>query len=215
MDHVLNGGLPAYHLYLLEGEPGSGKTTAGLQFLRAGASMGEKVLYVTLSETEEELQAVARSHGWSLDGIEIYELGSSIALDMAADQSVLHPSELELGETAESILERVRSAEPDRVVIDSLSELRLLAQDSLRYRRQILALKRFFATRKCTVLMLDDRSSRATGLHVHSISHGVMTLCRQQAARLCLQRGRPRRAPVHGRAGHLPAPGRVRTPHRL
>ena len=177
MDHVLNGGLPAHHLYLLEGEPGSGKTTAGLQFLRAGAGAGEKVLYITLSETEAELQAVARSHGWSLDGVDIYELGSSIALDMAADQSVLHPSELELGETAESMLDRVRSAEPDRVVIDSLSELRLLAQDSLRYRRQILALKRFFATRKCTVLMLDDRSSRATGLHVHSISHGVMTLC--------------------------------------
>ena len=176
MDHVLDGGLPAHHLYLLEGEPGSGKTTIGLQFLRAGAQAGEKVLYVTLSESEDELQAVARSHGWSLQGIEIYELGSSIALDMAADQSVLHPSELELGETAESILERVRSAEPDRVVIDSLSELRLLAQDSLRYRRQVLALKRFFTTRRCTVLMLDDKSSRATGLHVHSISHGVMGL---------------------------------------
>lgn len=176
MDHVLDGGLPAHHLYLLEGEPGSGKTTIGLQFLRAGATAGEKVLYITLSESEEELQAVARSHGWSLDGIEIYELGSSIALDMAADQSVLHPSELELGETAESILERVRSAEPDRVVIDSLSELRLLAQDSLRYRRQVLALKRFFATRSCTVLMLDDMSSRTSGLHVHSISHGVMGL---------------------------------------
>ena len=176
MDHVLDGGLPAHHLYLLEGEPGSGKTTIGLQFLRAGAQAGERVLYVTLSESEEELQAVARSHGWSLDGIEIHELGSSIALDMAADQSVLHPSELELGETAESILERVRSVGPDRVVIDSLSELRLLAQDSLRYRRQILALKRFFATRRCTVLMLDDKSSRATGLHVHSISHGVMGL---------------------------------------
>lgn len=177
MDHVLDGGLPAHHLYLLEGEPGSGKTTAGLQFLRAGANAGEKVLYVTLSESAQELQAVARSHGWSLDGIEIYELGSSIALDMAADQSVLHPSELELGETAESILERVRTVDPERVVIDSLSELRLLAQDSLRYRRQILALKRFFASRRCTVLMLDDKSSRATGLHVHSISHGVMTLC--------------------------------------
>lgn len=176
MDHVLDGGLPAHHLYLLEGEPGSGKTTIGLQFLRAGAHAGEKVLYVTLSESEEELQAVARSHGWSLQGIDICELGSSIALDMAADQSVLHPSELELGETAESILERVRSAAPERVVIDSLSELRLLAQDSLRYRRQVLALKRFFATRRCTVLMLDDESSRASGLHVHSISHGVMAL---------------------------------------
>ena len=176
MDHVLDGGLPAHHLYLLEGEPGSGKTTIGLQFLRAGAQAGERVLYVTLSESKEELQAVARSHGWSLDGIEIHELGSSIALDLAADQSVLHPSELELGETAESILERVRRAEPDRVVIDSLSELRLLAQDSLRYRRQVLSLKRFFATRRCTVLMLDDKSSRSTGLHVHSISHGVMGL---------------------------------------
>lgn len=176
MDDVLDGGLPAHHLYLLEGEPGSGKTTLGLQFLRTGAALGERVLYVTLSESRDELVAVASSHGWGLGGIDIFELGSSTALDMAADQSVLHSSELELGETVEGILERVLAIEPDRVVLDSLSELRLLAQDSLRYRRQILALKRFFATRRCTVLMLDDKSSRATGLHVHSIAHGVMTL---------------------------------------
>lgn len=176
MDDVLDGGLPAHRLYLLEGEPGSGKTTVGLQFLRAGIDAGEKVLYVTLSESEEELAGVASSHGWTLDGIEMFELGSSKTLDMSSDQSVLHPSELELGETTDSILECVVRLDPDRLVIDSLSELRLLAQDSLRYRRQILALKRFFATRRCTVLMLDDKSSRGTGLHVHSISHGVMTL---------------------------------------
>lgn len=182
MDHVLDGGLPAHYLYLLEGKPGSGKTTVGLQFLRTGAHAGEKVLYVTLSETAQELQAVAKSHGWSLEGIEVCELGSSIALGMADDQSVLHPSELELGETAESILQSVRRIEPDRMVIDSLSELRLLAQDSLRYRRQILALKRFFATRRCTVLMLDDASSYATDLHVHSIAHGVMALSQIHSA---------------------------------
>lgn len=176
IDDVLDGGLPAHHLYLLEGEPGSGKTTVGLQFLLAGAAEGEKVLYVTLSESREELSAVASSHGWDLSGIEMFELGNDAALDMAADQSVLHPSELELGETVEGILERVLSIEPDRVVLDSLSELRLLAQDSLRYRRQILALKRFFGSRRCTVLMLDDKSSRSTDLHVHSIAHGVMTL---------------------------------------
>lgn len=176
MDYVLNGGLPAHHLYLLEGEPGSGKTTIGLQFLRAGFDAGEKVLYVTMSESKEELTAVASSHGWTLEGIDMFEIGASTALDMAADQSVLHPSELELGETADGILQCVLRMEPDRVVLDSLSEMRLLAQDSLRYRRQILAFKRFFATRRCTVLMLDDKSSRATDLHVHSIAHGVMSL---------------------------------------
>ena len=176
MDDVLDGGLPAHRLYLLEGEPGSGKTTVGLQFLRAGVDAGEKVLYVTLSESKDELEAVARSHGWTLDGIQMIELGSSRSLDMSADQSVLHPAELELGETTDSILECVVRLDPDRVVIDSLSELRLLAQDSLRYRRQILALKRFFATRRCTVLMLDDKSSGGAAHHVHSISHGVMAL---------------------------------------
>jgi len=176
MDYVLNGGLPAHHLYLLEGEPGSGKTTIGLQFLLAGVAAGEKVLYVTLSESPQELEAVADSHGWSLAGIDMFELGSNTALDMAADQSVLHPSELELGETADHILESVLRIQPNRVVLDSLSEMRLLAQDSLRYRRQILAFKRFFSTRRCTVLMLDDKSSRSTDLHVHSIAHGVMSL---------------------------------------
>lgn len=181
MDDVLNGGLPAHHLYLLEGAPGAGKTTLGLQFLRAGALAGERVLYVTLSESAEELDTVARSHGWSLAGIDVFELGSSHVLDLAAEQSVLHPSDLELGETTEGIVEQVVRIKPDRVVLDSLSELRLLAQDSLRYRRQVLALKRFFATRKCTVLMLDDQSSLASDLQVHSIAHGVMSLSQTAA----------------------------------
>lgn len=142
MDDVLDGGLPAHRLYLLEGEPGSGKTTVGLQFLRAGIDAGEKVLYVTLSESEEELAGVASSHGWTLDGIEMFELGSSKSLDMSSDQSVLHPSELELSETTDSILECVVRLEPDRLVIDSLSELRLLAQDSLRYRHEHTPLRR-------------------------------------------------------------------------
>lgn len=205
MDYVLNGGLPAHHLYLLEGEPGSGKTTIGLQFLRAGAQAGEKVLYVTMSESKDELTAVARSHGWTLDGIDMFEMGTSTALDMAAEQTVLHPSELELGEAAEGILQCVMRMEPDRVVLDSLSEMRLLAQDSLRYRRQILAFKRFFATRRCTVLMLDDKSSRTTDLHVHSIAHGVMSLAQtpsdygpnQRSFRVNKLRGSPFRGGDH------------------
>ena len=181
MDDILDGGLPANHLYLLEGAPGSGKTTLGMQFLQAGVQAGERVLYVTLSESRDELIAVARSHGWSLDGIDIFELGSSNVLDMAAEQSVLHPSDLELSETTEGILEHVVRLKPHRVVLDSLSELRLLAQDALRYRRQVLALKHFFATRRCTVLMLDDQSSLTNDLQVHSIAHGVMTLSQTPA----------------------------------
>jgi circadian clock protein KaiC len=180
LDNVLNGGLPSGHLYLVEGEPGSGKTTLGLQFLRAGVAHGETALYVTLSETKLELQLVAQSHGWSLDGIQIFELSSPERVDADAEQSVLHPSELELGETTDDILRHVASLEPDRVVFDSLSEMRLLAQDPLRYRRQILALKHFFARHRCTVLMLDDRSSGAGDLQLHSIAHGVLTLAQTQ-----------------------------------
>ncbi|MEO5734828.1 MAG: ATPase domain-containing protein [Rubrivivax sp.] len=181
MDNILDGGLPSHHLYLLEGPPGSGKTTLGLQFLRVGAQAGERVLYITLSESGDELNAVARSHGWTLQGIDIFELGSSNVLDMAAEQSVLHPSDLELGETTEGIFAHVNRVKPERVVLDSLSELRLLAQDSLRYRRQVLAIKRFFASRRCTVLMLDDQSLLTSDLQVHSIAHGVMTLSQTPA----------------------------------
>ncbi len=176
LDKVLGGGLPSRHLYLVEGSPGTGKTTLGLQFLLEGVARGEKGLYVTLSETADELATVAGSHGWSLDGMELFELVSMEGLGQEAEQSILHPSEVELGETTRDVMAAVERLAPSRVVFDSLSEMRLLAQDPLRYRRQILALKHFFATRNCTVLMLDDLSSQAGDLQLHSIAHGVLCL---------------------------------------
>lgn len=176
LDDVLNGGLPARHLYLVEGTPGTGKTTLGLQFLLAGHAAGERGLYVTLSETSEELRQVAASHGWSLEGIEIYDLVSDAELSEAAEQTILHPSEFELGETTRDVMRLVGELKPHRVVFDSLSELRLLAQSPLRYRRQILALKRFFAQLGCTVLMLDDKSGGDGDQHLHSIAHGVLNM---------------------------------------
>ena len=179
LDAVLHGGLPRGHLYLLEGQPGSGKTTLSLQFLLNGVREGEECLYITLSETAGQLQEVAASHGWSLDGIELLDLSLvENVLGNDRNQSVLHSWEVELGETIRLIQEKVDSIAPFRVVFDSLSELRLLAQDPLRYRRQVLALKQFFSPRSITVLLTDDltgdRSARDT--HLHSLSHGVITL---------------------------------------
>ena len=176
LDDILGGGLTEQRLYLLEGTPGTGKTTLALQFLLDGARSGESGLYITLSETAEELRAVAASHGWSLDGIDLYELVNEDGLEPESEQSILHPSEIELGETIQSIIARVRELKPTRVIFDSLSELRLLAQSPLRYRRQILSLKHFFGLCKCTVLLLDDRTAEPSDLHLHSIAHGVITL---------------------------------------
>ena len=176
LDSVLGGGLPRGHLYLLEGTPGAGKTTLGLQFLMAGLGKGERVLYVTLSETATELAIVAASHGWTLDGIEVFELVTEEGLSPSAEQSILYPAEVELGETTRGVMAAVERLSPSRVVFDSLSEMRLLAQDPLRYRRQILALKHFFAARDCTVLLLDDMTSTAGDLQLHSIAHGVLVL---------------------------------------
>jgi circadian clock protein KaiC len=176
LDTVLGGGLPANHLYLIEGTPGAGKTTLGLQFLRQGAVHDERGLYVTLSETETELRTVAASHGWTLDGIGVFELVSDEGLGPEAEQSILHPSEIELGETVRGVMEAVERLRPTRVVFDSLSEMRLLAQNPLRYRRQVLALKKFFAQHACTVLLLDDRSGEDSELQLHSIAHGVIAL---------------------------------------
>jgi circadian clock protein KaiC len=176
LDDVLGGGLPAHHLYLVEGTPGSGKTTLGLQFLRRGMEQGEKGLYITLSETKDELITVAQSHGWSLDGIEIFQLMTEDGLSPEAEQSILHPSEIELGETTRGIMAAAERVKPSRVVFDSLSEMRLLAQNPLRYRRQVLALKTFFSSRKCTVMLLDDRSNSHSDLQLHSITHGVINV---------------------------------------
>jgi circadian clock protein KaiC len=176
MDDVLGGGLPTRHVYLVEGDPGSGKTTLGLHFLREGVAHGERGLYVTLSETSTELRTVAASHGWTLDGIELFELVSDEGLSPELEQTILHPSQVELGETVRGVIAAVERLKPQRVVFDSLSEMRLLAQDPLRYRRQVLALKKFFSDQGCTVLLLDDRSSRDTDQQLHSIAHGVINL---------------------------------------
>lgn len=177
LDDILGGGFDADRMYLYEGKPGTGKTTLALQFLLEGARKGEKVLYVSLSETERELHLVASRHGWNLDGVDIFELvPPETTLDPTQEITVLHPVEVELGETTKLILNKVSDLNPTRVVIDSLSELRLLAQSSLRYRRQVLALKHFFATRRCTVVLLDDMTSQQNDLQLHSISHGVVLL---------------------------------------
>lgn len=176
LDNILGGGLTQHRAYLLEGTPGSGKTTIALQFLLEGARIGERGLYITLSETAAELREVARSHHWSLDAVELFELVNADGLDPDSEQSILEPSEVELGETIAGVIACVDRLRPARVVFDSLSEMRLLAQNSLRYRRQILALKQYFSTRECTVLMLDDRSSEPADLQLHSIVHGVITL---------------------------------------
>ncbi|HZZ68794.1 MAG TPA: ATPase domain-containing protein [Phenylobacterium sp.] len=177
LDNILCGGLARQRIYLLEGSPGTGKTTAATSFLRAGAKLGEKALYITLSETEEELRDTARSHGWDLEGIEVFELvPPESLLDEQQQQSLLYSSDLELGETTRMIFEAVERAEPQRVVIDSLSEIRLLAQSSLRYRRQVLALKHYFAKRGATVLLLDDLTTDSLDKTVHSVAHGVMRL---------------------------------------
>ena len=177
LDEILTGGFCVHRLYLVEGVPGSGKTTLALQFLLEGVRLGESVLYVTLSETAEELHAVARSHGWSLDGITVRELvPSEESLRPDEQYTMFHPSEVELSETTRTILADVDRLRPTRVVFDSLSELRLLAGNPLRYRRQILALKQFFAGRNCTVILLDDLTSTEHDLQVQSIAHGVLRL---------------------------------------
>jgi len=177
LDDVLVGGLERHRVYLLEGAPGTGKTTAALSFLREGARLGERALYITLSETEGELRSAALSHGWSLDGIDIFELvPPESLLDEQQQQSLLYSSDLELGETTRMIFGAVEESNPRRVVIDSLSEIRLLAQSSLRYRRQVLALKHYFSKQNATVLLLDDLTTEVNDKTVHSVAHGVIQL---------------------------------------
>jgi circadian clock protein KaiC len=177
LDDITNGGLQLGRLFLLEGSPGTGKTTIATQFLMDGAAKGERSLYITLSETEDELRASAASHGWSLEGIDIFELvPPESLLDEDQQQSLLYSSDLELGETTKRVFEAFETIHPQRVVLDSLSEIRLLAQSSLRYRRQILALKHYFSRSGATVLMLDDLSTEANDATMHSVAHGVIRL---------------------------------------
>jgi circadian clock protein KaiC len=177
LDDILSGGLPAEHLYLVEGDPGTGKTTLALQFLMEGVDAGESCLYITLSESKTELLLAAKSHGWNIDNLEIFELlPDESSLRPEGQYTVFHPSEVELADTTKAVLEQVEKLKPKRVVIDSLSELRMLAQDPLRYRRQILAFKQFFAGSCCTVLLLDDRTSTDRDLQLQSIAHGVLSM---------------------------------------
>ena len=206
LDNILGGGFTPNRIYLIEGDPGSGKTTLALQFLLEGRRLGESGLYVSLSETKEELEGVAQSHGWDLEGIHTYELlPSDESLHPDAQSRLFHPSDVELGDTTRAILGEVERRQPARVVFDSLSEMRLLAQHPLRYRRQVLALKQFFIGRKCTVLLLDDRTAADNDLQLHSLAHGVITLqhlaqeygAERRRLRVLKMRGSPFRGGYH------------------
>jgi len=178
LDPILSGGLPEKCFYLIQGDPGSGKTTLALQFLLEGKRNGESVFYITLSETRNELLTVAESHGWSLEGIPLMEMSSVEKLLRPEEQtSVFHSSEIELNTVSQMLLDKIRESKPTRLVFDSLSEFRLLAETPLRYRRQLLAFKRAFADLNCTVLLLDDRASGTDGdPHILSLSHGVVQM---------------------------------------
>jgi circadian clock protein KaiC len=220
-DDVLGGGFERGRSYLIEGTPGTGKTTFALDFLRTGAAAGERCLYITLSETENELRSAATGHGWDVGGIELFELvPPENLLDDEQQQSLLYSSDLELGETTKRIFEAFERVRPHRVVLDSLSEIRLLAQSSLRYRRQILALKHFFAKSGVTVLMLDDLTTDVNDKTVHSVAHGVVRLeelapeygAERRRLRVVKYRGRRFRGGFHDFAIHT---GGVRVYPRL
>ena len=206
LDDVLHGGLQPGHIYLIDGTPGAGKTTLAMQYLLEGTARGETTLYVTLSETEQELRNSAAAHRWNVDGVSIREyIPTDALLDKEAGLTMFRSSEVELGETLTRILSDIETLQPRRVVIDALSELRLLCEEPLRYRRQLLALKRFFVNRGCTVLMLDDRSDADRDSQIESIAHGVISLehsftpygVDQRRLRIRKLRGQTYRAGLH------------------
>ncbi len=176
LDDILAGGLPAGRFYLVQGYPGVGKTTLALQFLLHGVAQGESCLYVPLSESDEELRANAASHGWSLEGLQIYAHSPIEPAGVDTAHTLFHPDEVDLSETVRALIQEIERVRPQRLVLDSLSELRLLAGGTFRYRREVLALKDYFAGRDCTVLLLDDRTAEAGDLQLQSICHGVLLL---------------------------------------
>lgn len=206
LDYILKGGLPAARIYLVEGDPGTGKTSVGLQFLMEGIRKGERSLLITLAETKAELRDIALSHDWDLSGIEIEEVfaGDDI-LNSEPHYTMFHPSEVEFGESLRQIMDRSRELKPQRVVVDSLSEIRLLAGDPLRYRRQIMVLKQFFMSQSATVLLLDDRTGPDSRLQLHSLAHGVLSLeqlvpnygAERRRLQICKLRGRSYRGGYH------------------
>lgn len=206
LDDILNGGYERSRVHLIEGRPGSGKTTLALQFLMAARDRGEKTLYITLSEGRSELVEAAATHGWSLDGIDIYELiPPELSLDPTMEQSVVYSSDLELGETVKLVMECVEKTQPQCAVFDSLSDIRLLAGNPLRYRRQVLALKHYFAGKDCTVLFVDDLTEEMDDANLHSLVHGVVRLeqltiaygAERRRLRVFKMRGRPFRGGFH------------------
>jgi circadian clock protein KaiC len=200
LDYILGGGYASNRVHLLEGAPGAGKTTLALQFLLEGAANGESCLYITLSESRDELLHVASTHGWSLDALDIFELvPPELSLDPEREQSIVYASDLELGETVQMVKDEVERRAPARIVFDSLSEIRLLAQGALRFRRQVLALKHFFAQRNCTALFLDDLTENFEDLSLHSLAHGVIRL-EQIALHYGAERRRLRVYKMRGRA---------------
>ena len=206
LDDILNGGYERSRVHLLEGRPGSGKTTLALQFLMEARERGESTLYITLSEGKAELIGAASTHGWSLDGIEIYELiPSELSLDPSREQSVVYSSDLELGETVQLVMDCVEKLKPQCAVFDSLSDIKLLAGSPLRYRRQVLALKHYFSSKDCTVLFIDDMSDDTQDASLHSLVHGVVRLeqltisygAERRRLRVFKMRGRPFRGGYH------------------
>lgn len=177
LDDILSGGFPVGHMYLIEGDPGTGKTTLAMQFILAGVNRGGKCIYITLSESRDELESSARSHGWDPNDLPIAEfVPAEASLHPEEQYTIFRPSEVELSDTIQKLTQLIDEGKPDRVVIDSLAELRLLAADPMRYRRQLLALKHFFAGRECTVLLLDDRTAEGSDTQLQSIAHGVVRL---------------------------------------